>query len=134
MPVKPPSDPDAQIECEFQLEPEFQALADKAEADGWDGVVVALSVLLWTGCRIEDLTMLGRRNECVIDGVEAVRWQPLKKGSSEVSVPLLTPLKEASRTPTVQGATYVLGRGGKPRAHQGARRRDWCLCAAPRRQ
>ncbi|MCJ8520613.1 site-specific recombinase XerD [Pseudorhizobium tarimense] len=34
---------------------------------------VAMSVLLWTGCRIEDLTVLGRRFECVIDEVEALR-------------------------------------------------------------
>lgn len=77
---------------------------------------VALSVLLWTGCRVEDLTVLGRGNECVIDGIEAIRWQPLKKGSSEVSVPLLPPLKQATRAPKVQGGTYVLGRGGKPYA------------------
>lgn len=75
---------------------------------------VAMSVLLWTGCRIEDLTVLGRAHECVIDGVEALRWSPLKKGSSDVAIPLLPPLKIATRAPTVQGATYVLGRGGKP--------------------
>jgi integrase len=75
---------------------------------------VAMSVLLWTGCRIEDLTTLGRKDECVIDGVEALRWHPNKKGSSEVCQPLLPPLKDATRAPTVQGATYVLGRGGKP--------------------
>lgn len=75
---------------------------------------VAMSVLLWTGCRIEDLTALGRSHECEIDGIEALRWQPLKKGSSEVTIPLLRPLKEATRAPKVQGATYVLGRGGKP--------------------
>lgn len=85
---------------------------------------VAMSVLLWTGCRIEDLTILGRGHECIIveeiDGkrfeFEAIRWQPLKKGSSEVSMPMLPPLKEATRAPKVQGATYVLGRGGKPYA------------------
>lgn len=75
---------------------------------------VCLSVLVWTGCRIEDTTMLGRSYECVIDGVEALRWVPNKKGSSEVCLPLLKPLKDATRAPTVQGATYVLGRGGKP--------------------
>jgi Site-specific recombinase XerC len=75
---------------------------------------VAMSVLLWTGCRIEDLTILGRRHELMLDGIEALRWTPLKKGSSEVTIPLLPPLKEATRAPTVQGATYVLGRGGKP--------------------
>jgi len=75
---------------------------------------VAMSVLLWTGCRIEDLTILGRGHECTIDGVEALRWTPLKKGSSEVSIPILPPLKTATRAPKVQGATYLLGRGGKP--------------------
>lgn len=90
---------------------------------------VALSVLLWTGCRIEDLTVIGRRNECVIGGVEALRFQPSKKGSSEVTVPLLPPLKEATRAPKVQGATYVLGRGGKPYASgdsMSAMFIDWC--------
>lgn len=77
---------------------------------------VAISLLLWTGCRIEDTTILGRRNECVIDGIDAIRWQPMKKGSSAVSVPLLPPLKEATRAPTVQGETYLLGRGGRPYA------------------
>lgn len=90
---------------------------------------VAMSVLLWTGCRVEDLTILGRKNEHVIDGVEAVRWQPSKKGSSEVTVPLLPALKAATRAPTVQGATYVLGRGGKPFASgdsMSAMFKRWC--------
>lgn len=90
---------------------------------------VAMSVLLWTGCRVEDLTMLGREHECVIDGIEALRWQPLKKGSKEVAVPLLAPLKAATRAPTVQGRTYVLGRGGKPFASgdsMSAMFKRWC--------
>lgn len=90
---------------------------------------VAMSVLLWTGCRIEDLTVLGRRHECVIDGVDALRWVPLKKGSSEVCVPLLEPLRAATRVPVVQGETYVLGRGGKPYASgdaMSAMFKRWC--------
>lgn len=90
---------------------------------------VAMSVLLWTGCRIEDLTVLGRSYECVIDGVEALRWTPLKRGSSEVCIPLLPPLKAAVRTPTVVGETYVLGRGGKPYASgdaMSAMFKRWC--------
>ncbi|WP_313666168.1 site-specific integrase [Shinella sp.] len=75
---------------------------------------VAMSVLLWTGCRIEDLTVLGRAHECSIEGVEALRWTPLKKGSTEVCIPLLDPLKSAVRSPTVLGGTYVIKRGGKP--------------------
>lgn len=90
---------------------------------------VAMSVLLWTGCRIEDLTMLGRAHECVLDDVEALRWTPMKKGSSEVTIPLLAPLKAATRAPKVQGATYVLGRGGKPYASgdsMSAVFKQWC--------
>jgi integrase len=90
---------------------------------------VAMSILLWTGCRIEDTTMLGRGHECTIDGVPALRWQPLKKGSSEVSVPLLAPLRDATRAPKVQGATYLLGRGGEPYASgdsASAMFKRWC--------
>lgn len=93
---------------------------------------VAMSVLLWTGCRIEDTTILGRGHECVIDGIEALRWTPLKKGSSEVCIPLLPPLKEATRAPTVQGKTYVLGRGGKPFSSgdsASAMFKRWCVDA-----
>jgi hypothetical protein len=75
---------------------------------------VAMSVLLWTGCRIEDLTILGREHECVIDGIEALRWVPLKKGSTEVFIPLLDPLKAAVRAPKVLATTYVAKRGGIP--------------------
>ncbi|MCV0348507.1 MAG: tyrosine-type recombinase/integrase [Nitratireductor sp.] len=90
---------------------------------------VALSVLLWTGCRIEDLTVLGREHECRIEGIEALRWTPLKKGSTEVSIPLLAPLKDATRAMKVQGTTYVLGRGGKPFASgdsMSAMFKRWC--------
>ena len=90
---------------------------------------VAMYVLLWTGCRIEDLTILGRAYECVIDGYEALRWIPLKKGSSEVCIPLFEPLKEATRKPKVQGITYVLGKGGKPLASgdsASAMFKRWC--------
>lgn len=93
---------------------------------------VAMSVLLWTGCRVEDLTMLGRDFECILDGIEALRWTPIKKGSSEVTIPLLPPLKEATRAPTVQGRTYVLGRGGKPFASgdsMSAMFKRWCVDA-----
>lgn len=74
----------------------------------------AIQVLLWTGCRVEDLTVLGRHNECIIEGVEAVRFQPLKKGSSEVVVPLTPQMKASTRALKVQGKTYLLGHKGKP--------------------
>jgi integrase len=90
---------------------------------------VAISVLLWTGCRIEDLTVLGRRHERVIDSIDAVRWTPSKKNSTEVTVPLLPLLKQATRAPKVQGNTYVLGRGGNPYASgdaMSAMFKGWC--------
>lgn len=90
---------------------------------------VAISILLWTGCRIEDTTIIGRSHECIIDGIAAVRFQPSKKGSSEVCVPLLPPLLEATRAPKVQGGTYLLGRGGKPYASgdsASAMFKQWC--------
>ncbi|OCJ12521.1 integrase [Rhizobium sp. AC27/96] len=93
---------------------------------------VAMSVLLWTGCRIEDLTLLGRAHEVVIDGVDALRWIPLKKGSSEVCIPLLDPLRAAVRAPTVLGSTYVIRRGAKAYASgdaMSAMFKRWCVDA-----
>jgi integrase len=90
---------------------------------------VCMSVLLWTGCRIEDTTMLGRQHERLIDGVEALQWTPMKKHSTEVAIPLFPALKEATRAPRVQGKTYVLGRGGKPFASgdsASAMFKRWC--------
>ncbi|WP_244464744.1 tyrosine-type recombinase/integrase [Martelella endophytica] len=90
---------------------------------------VAMSVLLWTGCRIEDLTFLGPVNECVIDGVEALRWKPKKRGSTEVTIPLLPPLKAATRAAEQQGKTYVVSRGNKPFASgdsMSAMFKRWC--------
>jgi integrase len=90
---------------------------------------VAMSVLLWTGCRIEDLTILGRDHECLIDGIEALRWVPLKKGSSEVCIPFLDPLKAAVRAPKVLPTTYVSKRGGDPYASgdaMSAMFKRWC--------
>lgn len=80
---------------------------------------IAMNVLLWTGCRIEDLTILGRKFECVIEGMEALRWTPLKRGLTEVCLPLFAPLTAATRSATVQGNTYVLGRGGPCRGSCG---------------
>lgn len=90
---------------------------------------IAMHILLWTGCRIEDLTTLGRKYECIIDGIEALRWTPNKRGSSEVIIPMFETLKTATRSSKVQGATYVLGRGGNPYASgdaMSAMFKRWC--------
>lgn len=85
---------------------EFHPLGTKPHA--------ALQVLMWTNCRVEDLTVLGRGHERLIDGIEAIRFQPSKKGSSLVTIPLMPGMKLATRALKVQGRTYILGRGGKP--------------------
>lgn len=93
---------------------------------------MALTVLLCTLCRVEDLTVLGRKHETVIDGVEMIRWTPTKKGSSEVVIPLLAPLRAAVRAQKVIGETYVLGRGGKPFSSgdsMSAMFKRWCVDA-----
>jgi integrase len=90
------------------------------------------SIILWTGCRIEETTILGRANECLIDGVEALRFLPVKKGSSEVIIPFLAPLKAAVRAPKVEGRTYLLGSRGKPYASgdvASAMFKRWCVQA-----
>lgn len=75
---------------------------------------VALNILLWTGCRIEDLTHMGRHNEVIVEGVEAIRFQPRKKGSAEVTVPFAPAMKKAVRAQKVQGMTYMLTQHGTP--------------------
>lgn len=74
----------------------------------------ALHVLLWTGCRIDDLTHLGRHNETTVNGIHAIKFQPKKRGSAEVMVPLAPALKRATRAQKIQGKTYILGSGGNP--------------------
>lgn len=73
---------------------------------------LALTLFMFTACRIADAILLGRGHETTMEGVRALRWQPGKKGSAEVMIPLLPPLYRATRAATVQGETYLLnGRG-----------------------
>ncbi|MGV2130516.1 tyrosine-type recombinase/integrase [Agrobacterium vitis] len=93
---------------------------------------IAMSILLWTGCRIEDLTFLGPRYECILDGLEALRWVPAKKGSSEVTIPLLKPLKAAIHSQGTIAETYLVARGNRPFASgdsMSAMFKRWCIDA-----
>ena len=73
-----------------------------------------LTLLMMTGCRIGDARVLGRKNEVIRDGITWLEWQPGKKGSAPVSVPLPPPLQKATRAMTVQGETYLLSEKGQP--------------------
>jgi integrase len=90
---------------------------------------LALTLFMFTACRISDAVRLGRRNEIEIDGVRAIRWQPKKKGSAEVIIPMMPPLYRASRAANVLGETYLLTDYGKPfKSPEGLRNRmsKWC--------
>ncbi|SMO95142.1 Phage integrase family protein [Thalassovita litoralis] len=90
---------------------------------------LCLTLFMFTACRISDAVRLGRQHEVMIDGVRALRWQPVKKGSAEVIIPMMPPLYRATRAAPVIGETYLLTDYGKPfRSPEGLRNRlrKWC--------
>lgn len=90
---------------------------------------ITLTLLMFTACRIGDAIWLGRPHETTIEGVRALRWQPSKRGSSQVTIPMLPPLYKATRAAKIQGETYLLNAKGKPFATPdslGTMFRRWC--------
>jgi len=73
-----------------------------------------LILALFTGARIGDLAILGRRHEVTRDGLTWLEWQPGKRGSAPVSLPMMPPLWDATRAMPVIGATYLLTEYGRP--------------------
>lgn len=73
-----------------------------------------LMLTMFTGARREDLALLGRAHEVRRDGLTWIEWQPGKKGSAFVSMPLLKPLSDAIRAQSVIGPTYLLNQHGRP--------------------
>lgn len=73
-----------------------------------------LTLLMFTGVRISDARILGRRHEVVRNGMVWLEFQPLKRGSALVSIPMLPPLFKATRAMKVQGETYMLSETGRP--------------------
>lgn len=90
---------------------------------------LCLTLFMFTACRISDAIRLGRGNEEMIDGIRALRWQPTKKGSAEVVIPMMPPLYNATRAAKVQGTAYLLTDHGRPfKSPEGLRNRfrKWC--------
>ncbi len=75
---------------------------------------LALSLLMFTACRIGDLYRLGPANEAVRDGVRWIDWTPAKTGSTRVQVPVLPPLAAAIDAAPMKGAAYILTEEGAP--------------------
>lgn len=90
---------------------------------------LALTLFMFTACRIDDVVKLGRGNEVTRDGVTSLSWQPSKRGSEAVTVPILPPLAKAIAAQKVVGPTYLLNGYGKPFASGAAfgnKFRAWC--------
>jgi integrase len=88
-----------------------------------------LTLQMFTACRVGDAVWLGRGNEVQIDGITWLRWQPRKKGSAPVELPMLPPLYKAIRAQTVVGEAYILTDRGKPFTDANSMRnkiRKWC--------
>lgn len=88
-----------------------------------------LTLCMFTACRIGDALILGRRHETELAGQTWLEWQPGKKGSAPMSIPMMPPLKRALRALPVLGPTYLLTTRGQPFgsvASLGNRVRDWC--------
>lgn len=90
---------------------------------------LALTLFMFTGCRISDAVLLGRGHEFIREGLPSLGWDPVKRGSSRVEIPILPPLYKAIRDQTVQGSTYLLSRYGRPFQSSGSldqMMRRWC--------
>jgi len=88
-----------------------------------------LTLQAFTACRIGDAIWLGRDHEVRRGGRLYLEWQPRKKGSAFVSIPMLDPLYRATRSVDVIGPTYLLGAQGRPfRSAESLRNRvrKWC--------
>lgn len=91
-----------------------------------------LTLHMFTACRISDAIWLGPEHEVERDGMLWLDWQPAKKGSVKVTIPILGPLLRATRATSVQGPTYLLTEAGKPfTTPEGLRNRvrKWCQTA-----
>lgn len=91
-----------------------------------------LTLQAFTACRIGDAIWLGRGQEVARDGQLWLEWQPRKRGSAFVALPMLPPLVKATRAATVTGATYLLSETGRPFASVEALRvrvQRWCAAA-----
>jgi integrase len=91
-----------------------------------------LTLLAFTACRIGDARWLGRKHEVVRGTQRYLEWQPEKKGSAPVSVPMLPQLYEATRSVSVIGPSYLLSSRGLPYKSSDSLRnqvRRWCDAA-----
>ncbi len=89
----------------------------------------AITLFVFSGCRIGDAIWLGTDQEIDVDGEPWLAWQPTKRGSPYTEIPILPPLREATRG--AEGI-YLRTAHGRPfRSPEGLRNRmgKWCDAA-----
>lgn len=77
---------------------------------------LALTLIMFTGARTNDVIWLGRDQEFTADGIRYLGWQPRKKGSAYVELPMAAPLIRAIAATAAIGPAYILHAGGTPYA------------------
>lgn len=92
---------------------------------------LVLTILMFTACRIGDAAVLGRENEFTRSGVKGLGWQPEKKNSPYVEIPMVAPLLKATGMAKVKkiDGPYVLNKFGQPYSSGetlGQTFRKWC--------
>jgi len=84
-----------------------------------------------THSRIGDAPTMGPENEAEHDGFRFIEWQPSKKGSAFVSIPMEDILAEELKNHAARG-TYLVTEYGRPFASNGSldnRVRKWIIAA-----
>lgn len=90
---------------------------------------LALTLHMFTACRSSDAIWLGREQEVTRDGVRWLEFQPRKKGSAFVQIPMMPQLRSAIAAVGRIGPSYVLSEHGKPYRNPESYRtrfRRWC--------
>lgn len=75
---------------------------------------LALTLHMFTGCRANDACWLGRDQEFTYQGRKWLGWQPRKKNSKYVELPVLPPLRNALNASVLVGGAYLLNAHGQP--------------------
>lgn len=91
-----------------------------------------ISLCMFTACRIADARILGRRHEIERAGITWLEWQPGKRGSAPMTLPMMPALKKSLRALPVLGATYLLTTQGQSFSSPnslGNTVRKWCDAA-----
>lgn len=93
---------------------------------------LSLTLHMFCACRSNDAIWIGRAQEVDRAGIRMLEWQPRKKGSAPVCVPMMPPLRKAITAAARIGGAYLLTDHGKPFTSPDSYRnkfRKWCDAA-----